>query len=127
MMTKNHSRAYIHTAYIHTYVCQHTSATARFRTFGAQGCSSSERGRKDLKDCIYCNIYAHTGRRVYSRHTLARNIKRDCMADLCKYLRPANKRVLERERERGRRKDRNLFGRELGKMVEEGSGDGWVR
>lgn len=70
-----------------------------------------------LKSCIHEYLRTYRQSCILSCAILSRNIKRDCMADLCKYLWPANKRVLAEPKRKVRISFRE---RELGKAAEEG-------
>lgn len=50
--------------------------------------------KADEAEGLNARIFTYIRIVVYIRAILSRNIKRDCLADLCKYLWPANKRVL---------------------------------
>lgn len=71
----------------------HTSASERFKGHLGQGRSAYEEKAVDAEE-LHTRIFTYIQAVVYARAILSRNIKRDCMADLCKYLWPANKRVL---------------------------------
>lgn len=49
---------------------------------------------EEVEEAYIHGIFTYVQVVVYIRAILSQNIKRDCMADLCKYLWPANKRVL---------------------------------
>lgn len=86
--------------------CIHTGASARIGTFGQRrrnpttrserGKAAGEEGREPRvgRGVAHTRIFTYVQAVVYIRAILSRNIKRDCMADLCKYLWPASKRVL---------------------------------